>query len=233
MNIAYRAAVKGAWITVLTLFGGLLIGLLVGDVVFKLIPGSSVEDVKIGHAAIAAVPALLGFLGGGALWGKQIGRLAGATNGRRMAKAGMLGFAPITIVLAVGLGVAEPMIVESLYTLPIHRIFTLLFVPAAFLIAGISAFAVGKGLQNDQLALSLLWQVGLAAALTFFAINMLMESLGWVVGAPNAAASATMITVMGLGNLGAALVGGGVLGFSLGKREVVQYKQWPPKVAEN
>ena len=42
-----------------------------------------------------------------------------------------------------------------------------------------------------------------------------MESLGWVVGAPGAAARATMITVLAAGNLGAALVGGGVLGAML------------------
>jgi len=44
-----------------------------------------------------------------------------------------------------------------------------------------------------------------------------MESLGWIVGAPNAAARATMLTVMSLGNIAAALAGGAVLGRSLSR----------------
>ncbi|MDX1664401.1 MAG: hypothetical protein R3272_11440 [Candidatus Promineifilaceae bacterium] len=216
--------IKGAFYTVATLFGGLLIGLLVGDLVFRLIPGSSVENVQIGHAAIAAIPALAGFLAGGAAWGIQMGRLAGVApeGSRRMALAGMAGFAPITIVLALVLGVAEPFIVASFGTVgegvPIHRVFTLLFVPSAFLIAGISAYAVGRTLGDGARARSLLWQVGLAAAAAFLLVNLTMEALGWVVGAPGAAERATMVTVMAAGNLAAALAGGAVLGARLAER---------------
>jgi hypothetical protein len=60
MKVAYKYALQGAFLTVLTLFGGLLTGLVAGDVVFRLIPGSSVENVKLGHAVIAAIPALAG-----------------------------------------------------------------------------------------------------------------------------------------------------------------------------
>lgn len=204
---------KSALWTVATLFGGLLVGLLVGDVVFRLIPGSSVENVQIGHAVIAAVPALAGFLAGGAAWGVQMGRLAGAPHTRRMATAGMLGFGPITIILAAGLGLAEPAILGALAGVaPIHRVFTLLFVPSAFLIAGVSSYAIGREMEGGRLARLLFWRVGLAAAVTFLVINLFMESLGWVVGAPGAAARATMITVLAAGNLGAALVGGAALG---------------------
>jgi hypothetical protein len=219
MRLGMKTAVQGALITVLTLFGGLLIGLVAGDIVFRLIPGSSVSDVKLGHAAIAAIPALAGFLAGGAAWGVQMGRLADVSDTRRMAIAGMIGFGPITIILAAGLGVAEPMIVGALAgTAPIHRVFTLLFVPSAFLIAGVSAYAIGRGMKDNGLARFLLWRVGLAAGTTFLLINLMMESLGWVVGAPGAAERATMITVLAAGNLGAALVGGGVFGASVRQR---------------
>lgn len=207
-----KVLLRSAGVTVGTLFGGLVVGLLVGDLVFKLIPGSDVNNVQIGHAAIAALPALAGFLAGGAAWGVRMGRLAGSTERRRLAWSGLLGFAPITIVLAVGLGVAEPFIVEQMAHLPIHRVFTLLFVPSAFLIAGLSAFALGIGLRDRALARALLWQVGLTAALTFLVINMLFESQGWIVGAPRAAERATMVVVMSTGNLGAALAGGAMLG---------------------
>ena len=59
----------------LTLFGGLLIGLAAGDIIFHLIPGSSVENVNLGHAAIAVIPALIGILAGSAVMGwKLVGK---------------------------------------------------------------------------------------------------------------------------------------------------------------
>jgi hypothetical protein len=210
-------AILSAFLTLLTLFGGLAIGLLAGDLVFHLIPGSSITNVKLGHAAMAALPALAGFLAGGALWGLQMGRLAGATNQRRMAWAGLLGFGPVTLVLAVGLGLAESALVEFFGQAgqPIQRVFTLLFVPSAFLIAGTSSWAIGTGLRDRKLARQLFSQVGLVSAITFLVINLLMETLGWVVGAPGAAERATMLTVLALGNIGAALTGGAVLGWSI------------------
>ena len=208
---------RSAFTTVVTLFGGLGLGLLAGSLVFHLIPGSSVTDVKLGHAAIAATPAVVGFLTGGAVWGARMGQIAGSDRPRRMAWAGLLGFGPITALLALGLGLAEPFIVGQFARMgqPIHRVFTLLFVPSAFLIAGISAWAVGVGLQDRPLARTLFWRVGLTAGVTFLIINLVMESAGWVVGAPGAAARATMVTVLAVGNIGAALVGGGVLGWLL------------------
>jgi hypothetical protein len=209
-------ALRGALLTLLTLFGGLLIGLVVGDLVFHILPGHNLENPSPAHMAIAALPALGGFLAGGAAWGVFVGRLAGAAESRRMAMAGMLGFAPITIMLAVGLSFVETIAgTGPLAQLPIHRLFTLLFAPAAFLIAGVSAWAIGRGLRDRKLARTLFWQVGLTAGMTFLAVNLLMESLGWVVGAPGAAERATMVTVLALSNLSAALAGGAVIGARL------------------
>jgi hypothetical protein len=217
----YKAALRGAFLTVLTLFGGLLVGLAVGDLAFHLIPGSSLEDVKLGHAAIAALPALVGFLAGGAAWGVQMGRLAGNTETRRLSLAGMLGFGPITILLAAGLGLAEPAIVGYLGARgqPVHRVFTLLFVPSAFIIAGVNAWVIGRALGRPNLARLLFWQVGLTAALTFLVVNLIMESLGWVIGAPDAADRATMVTVLALGNITAAITAGAVMGWILTRKK--------------
>jgi hypothetical protein len=71
------------------------------------------------------------------------------------------------------------------------------------------------GLRDAALAISLLWRVGLAAALAFLAVNLAMEAAGWVVGGPRAAERFTMLTVMFAGDLGAALAGGAVLGWTL------------------
>lgn len=216
MTSINHPVLRGAVLTVLTLFGGLLIGLVLGDLVFHVLPGHSLENPSLAHMAIAALPALAGFLAGGAAWGVSMGRMASAPDTRRMALAGMLGFAPITIVLAIGLSFVETLAGTGfLARLPIHRLFTILFVPAAFLIAGVSAWAIGKGLRVPKLARSLFWQVGLAASSTFLLVNLGLESLGWVVGGPGAAERATMVTVLTLGNICAALVGGAVLGWKL------------------
>ena len=219
MKPMVRPALRGALTTTMTLFGGLMLGLLAGSLTFHLIPGSNVNDVRLGHAAIAAIPAVLGILAGGAAWGRQMGRIARADDMYRLTWAGALGFGTIATILALGLGIAEPAIVARFSQLgqPIHRVFTLLFTPSAFLIAGISAWAIGLGLHNNKLAWSLLWQVGLTAGATFLTVNIFMEAMGWVVGAPGAAERATMLTIMSLGNFCAALTGGALMGRQLNK----------------
>ena len=134
--------IRSALLTVLTLFGGLAVGFLVGSALYGVLPGSTIENPLPMHITIAALP---GFLGGGAAW-------------------------------------------------------------------GVSAWAIGRGLRDNALAWSLFWRVGLAAGGAFLAVNLIMQAAGWVVGAPGAAERATMLTVMGLGNIGAALGGGGVMG---------------------
>lgn len=207
--------------TAATLFGGLLLGILVGNGVFAVLPGSSVTNPQIHYAALAAIPTLMALAAGSAAWGRSMARLAGEPASHRMAWAGILGFAPITLALAFSLLALEPIAIERFGDqVPIHRVFTLLFVPTAFLISGVSAGAIGIGLRDKTLSRALAWRVGLTAAVAFLVVNLLMESAGWVVGAPGAAERATMITVMSLGNLAAALCGGAVLGSVLGRREV-------------
>lgn len=214
--IPYKTLLRGASLTVLTLFGGMLLGTVAGELVFQALPGHSVSDPATLQITLAAIPALAGLLIGSALWGVLMGRLGQASDWRRMALAGMLGFAPITVALALVLNVVEPVAVEQIgRRFPIHRLFTLLFVPTAFSIAGVSSSAIGLVLRNKAVALALGWRVGLAAALAFLAVNLVMESLGWVIGAPRAEERFTMLTVMLAGNLGAALAGGAVLGWTI------------------
>jgi hypothetical protein len=213
--------VYGAVVTVSSLFGGLLLGFVVGDVIFGLVSGHSFQNIDPIHVVLAAIPALIGFLVGSAIWGVLMGQLAHANDRRSLAWAGALGFAPITLTLALTLQVVEPIALERFgAVIPLHRLFTLLFVPTAFLIAGVSAWAIGMGLHDHALAKSLMWRVGLVAAITFLMINLGMESAGWVVGAPQAAERFTMLTVLFVGNLGAAMVGGAVMGHALSRQNV-------------
>ena len=212
----------------MTLFGGLLLGLALGVIVFHSLPGHSLVNPSPVHTAITAFPALIGFLVGGAAWGVSLTRLKPAPDTRRMAVAGLLGFGPITITLAVSLGIVEKLVGNSILgQIPIHRLFTLLFVPAAFLIAGVSSWAIGRGYKEPALAWRLFWQVGLAAAVTFLAVNLSMESFGMVVGAPGAAHRGTMVTVLISGNICAALGGGGVLGMILAGKNQAYVGQLP------
>lgn len=142
-----------------------------------------------------------------------MGRLARSSALRRAAWASILGFVPLTVVLNFALLPVEPIVLDS--NLPVHRVFTLLFVPTAFLIAGTSSLALGWALGWGRAARTLALHVGLTAALGFLAINLGMEGVGWLVGGPGAEERGTMITVLIVSNLGAALAGGAMLGMKL------------------
>ncbi len=209
----FRSAIAGALVTVLSLFGGLLLGVVLGNLTFSALPGHMNDPLRI---ALAAIPALTGMLIGSAVWGVLIGRLARSTETRRMGAAGILGFVPITLLLGIVLQLIEPIAVERLgEQLPVHRLFTILFVPTAFLVAGTGSLVLGVGLRNSPLARTLAWRAGVAAALAFLVVNLFMEALGWQVGAPRAAERFTMLTVMFVGDFASAALAGAVIGVTL------------------
>jgi hypothetical protein len=96
-----RLVVSSALATALWLIGGLLVGGAVGELVLNLLPGHSATNPALVHM-------LLGMLAGSAGWGLWLGRLAWATDHRRMAVVGALGFAPITIASGLALSLLEP-----------------------------------------------------------------------------------------------------------------------------
>jgi hypothetical protein len=208
-----RAAILGAALTALVLVGGLMGGLVGGSLIFHTLIEQAPDLLTYGLAAIAFFGATLG---GSALWGAGMARLARSPAARRAAWAGMLGFVPITFVLNIVLAVVEPVAVRA--SLPVHRLFTVLFVPSAFLIAGTSSLALGWAVGWGRAAPALALRVGLTAALAFLAVNLTMEALGWQIGAPGAEERGTMIMVLIVGNLGTALAGGAMLGLRLAQR---------------
>jgi hypothetical protein len=217
-NERVGAILKGAGGTVLSLFGGTLMGLLLGEAVFQILPGHQIEDPRPTSIILAAIPAIGGVLIGGAAWGVLMGRIARSSEKRRLALAGALGFAPITILLAFALLTTEASVSQALGPgFPVHRLFTIAFTSCASLIAGVSTWAIGRALRlpggGPRLALS----VAIASAVGFLGVNLTMEAAGWVVGAPRAAERATMLTVMFSGMLGAGLLAGGLLGRALGR----------------
>jgi hypothetical protein len=214
-----RIAVRSGLLTVLYLVGGLMVGVLTGSLVHFRLPEGMAEATRI---ALAALPALAGTVAGGALWGHAMAQISGAGETKRMTWAGGLGFGPAVILTALVLTFLEVVIVERSGgpALPIHIVFTILFVPAAFFIAGVGSSALGIALKDWRLAIKLALGGGLAAALAFLGVNLLMDALGWRVGAPGAAERATMVTVLMAGNLAAALAGGAVVGVLLSRYSV-------------
>lgn len=63
-------------------------------------------------------------------------------------------------------------------TLPIHGLFTLLFVSATFICAAVVGGALGLATGNGRLAIRLALSSGLAAAIAFLALNVLQDLLG-------------------------------------------------------
>jgi hypothetical protein len=207
-------ALIGAALTALALVGGLLLSFKIGSLANAFLEGRVSQQYVIPLTTLAASTVMLS---GSALWAIGMARLARVPATWRVVASGILGFVPITILVAFGLAALEPFVFGS--SLPIHRLFMLLFVPSAGLIAGVGGLVLGWGLRQGRAALALGLRVGLAAALAFLVVNLVMEALGWVVGGPGAAERTTMLTVLFVGDTVAALAGGVTLGMKLGWRE--------------
>jgi MFS family permease len=223
MSNTSRIALCSALVSALALVGGLLLGVVVGFITFETLPGHMPEASKAG---LAAIPALVGTFAGGAIWGRVMARLADREEARRMVWAGALGYGLAVILAGIGLSALEMAIVErgGGPALPVHVVFTILFVPAASFVAAVGGLALGIALRNWSLAGRLGLFGGLAAGVAFLVVNLLMDSLGWRVGAPGAAERFTMLTVMFTGNLAAALAGGAVIGVLLTRESVPRWQ---------
>ena len=149
---------------------------------------------------------------GGAVWGRTLARHTQAQP-RPIIIASALSYSAVMVLTVIVLGRLEVRFVEDGPSpLPLHHLYTVLFVPTIFLGAGLMGGAIGLALRNLALAGRLAWQGGLAAALTYLACNVLQDMLGRRVGGPNAAETATMITVTLVCHIGAAMATSAVLG---------------------
>lgn len=207
-----RYTLLGATYTAFYLVGGMLVGFGLGFLVHGGLPGHLREGLRI---ALGSAAALTGVLAGGALWGSRLGRLGGLGRPQRTASFGGLGFGLAIVLAVVLLSVIEVQVLESGRgpSLAVHVLYTLLFVPAAALVAagGALALCLAAGCRAHEAA-GLFSRAGLAAGAAFLTVNLAMDALGWRVGAPGAVERATMLTVTLVGAFGAALAGGAVVG---------------------
>jgi hypothetical protein len=166
-------------------------------------------------AQVAAGLVILGLCGG--LWGRSVARAAGSAASQRLFWVSAVTFIVAVIAAVVVLGLLERLFVEdrALGPVPIHIIFAAIFPPAVFVVTTVMCFVVGGLLRGWRFGTQLAWRAGLAAAAAFFVADVVQDLLGRRVGGPNAAATATMITVLMIGNLCAALAAGTALGWQL------------------
>ena len=202
-----------ALLTAVILIPGTILGIAAGGLANQTLPGNATDPIKL---TLTVLSAFASMFVGGAVWGWSISRVTKAAAGRPMAVAGGIGFALSTLVVVLTLGFLEDLVVQQQRgpQLPIHNVFTLLFVPAAAIITGASGAALGFGMRDRALAGRLAWMCAIGGGCAFLVVNLTLDGLGWRVGAPGAAARATMLTTAVLGNVAAALAGGSVIGWS-------------------
>jgi hypothetical protein len=210
-----RVALLSALSAGLCLVGSLVIPFLVALLISQLLRNPSNPPPAFNIAMVML--ALASLVGGSAAWGIALARITGAPNSRRLALACALSYGPATVAGAFLLGRIEPIVVEGTPGLPIHLLFTLLFVPVVFLVAATTGLAIGWALRSGRVAATAALGGGAAAALGFLAVDLLLDSLGMRVGAPRAEESATMLKVLAIGDVGAALAGGAVIGVILAR----------------
>ncbi len=194
------AALAGVWLPgafVLTVATVMAVQRLLG-------PAMVIEETRGALLLISIGVAWLGLAG--AFWLRRVARLAGLTVPRSAMLMTAVAHAVLTVAAVFVLGRLEGYFVEEGHaTIPLHNLFTLLFVPAVLACAGLLCASAALALRVRPLTRRLALRGGLAAALTFLALNVLQDLLGRRVGGPNAKATATMITVALIGNLGAAM----------------------------
>lgn len=202
-----RPILASAVITVVSLMGGVIVGVGIVALVDRLPFHAPNQTLFL----LVMIP----IFGGGALWGFLLTRIHGLPNKMGAAIAGSLSFGLGVIGAARLLGALERVLVAQhrLPGVPIHVIFTLLFVPATFLVATIGSSVILLVSGNRARWFLSALTAGAAAALSFLVVDLLLDALGFRVGAPRAAERATMLTVAFLSSAAAAFSAGAILGY--------------------
>jgi hypothetical protein len=139
---------RAAWITARYLVPAVLVGGGLGAI-FQRVPISGLLSVGIVSVAAGS-------------WGRSMVRLTDLGHERRVAWAAALAVGPSVVLVGVSLAAAESTLIPQSAdaSLPIHVVFSLLFVPAALLVAAIGGFALGSGARGVRLGASLAVRAG-------------------------------------------------------------------------
>jgi hypothetical protein len=164
------------------------------------------------------------YLCGGGLWGLGIARLMNG-NAKSMVKACALSWSATGFVIAIALGFSLPQINRVISRLPhcchtTHYFFLSIFVPVIGIVTAINAYVATSKLGYHELKKSAGMYAGIAAALGFLAIGLILSyGFGWEVGEP-VPGKYGMLKLTLFCSIGGALAGGMAIGWVLEKSRI-------------
>jgi len=208
---------RAAWITARDLVGGLVLAVGLGSAVDRLgeplllpIRRTFSSLVAMGVLAVA-----------GGLWSRHMAQLTGSAQlSRRNELITALTFGAAFVTVGLILALLEPGMIERgrASGLGIHVVYSLLFVPTAFIVATLGALSLRVTSGGRMISPGLAVVAGLCAAVAFLLVDLAMDAGGWRVGAPGASKRATMLVVTFVSVTGAALAAGGAIGWVISPR---------------
>ena len=211
-RIAARSGLRGLYLV------GSIVGLFVVASLVSVLPIHVPIEPDV---LLRPVVMIIGCGIGGALWGRALGRIA-RYSPRRLMWAGAVSFGPATGLAIFALTALEGVLVERHGSdLPVHVLFGMLFVGATFFVAAAVGFVCGLAVGNWRFALLLALGGGIGAGGAFLVADVVQDLLGRRVGGPGAGETLTMLSVMAIGDLAAAIAGSAVIGVLLSQHRAV------------
>ncbi len=161
---------------------------------------------------------------GGALWARTLAHISGISERARLAWAGAFAYGPPLVLVVFLLSEGEKYFVEGpgQTLMPVHVAFAVLFTLAAAVMTAVLGAALGIARGDSRLAARLALYGGATAGSVFLVADVIQHLLGRHVGGPNAAATATMLTVMLVGNILASMAGSAIIGVLLSRHVSVE-----------
>ena len=209
-----RVVPRSALATLVCLCGAVVPAFAAMGVVNRFLPALAERAGPVLFYVFVLVFSMLG----GWVWARVLARVTGRPDARRIAAGGALGFGLAMPVALAGLTAAESELMRLAMEgreVPAHLAFGVLFAAAVFGVVGATTLLLGLGAGSAGAAARLALRCAGAATLVFMCVNLGFDLAGWRVGAPRAEERFTMLVVTAVGVVGAALVGGGVLGRAL------------------
>lgn len=203
---------RGALAGLLYLFGGVAVSTVGVAILSMHVPDSNLRPLLFIAVIVAGTAA------GGAAFARAMGRLVGFTELRRPGWSGS-SFGLLVITAALVLSGPEAVAlsgVEQPWGLPVHILFGVVFVPAVFCVVFLFGLAVSAALRLGVAAVVVAWKMAAAGSGAFLAATIIQDLLGRRVGGPNAEVTFTMLSVMLIGLLAAAVASGAVMASLLG-----------------